>query len=55
MKIYSYKTTEYIKDIGTTDRLKFAKNIEKSEKFFVSNNSKKKPAIFLDRDGVINF
>ena len=54
VKIYSYKTTEYIKDIGTSDRLKFAKNIEKSEKFLASDNSKKKPAIFLDRDGVIN-
>ena len=53
-KIYSYITTEFIKDIGTIDRLKVAKNIEKSEKFLISNNSKKKPAIFLDRDGVIN-
>ena len=54
IKIYSYKTSEFIKDIGTIDRLKVAKNIEKSEKFLISNNSKKKPAIFLDRDGVIN-
>ena len=34
--------------------MKVAKNIEKSEKFLISNNSQKKPAIFLDRDGVIN-
>ena len=53
-KIYSYITTVFIKYIGTIDRLKVAKNIEKSEKFLISNNSKKKPAIFLDRDGVIN-
>ena len=46
MKIYSYKTTEYIKDIGTSDRLKFAKNIEKSEKFLASNNSKKNQQFF---------
>ena len=46
MKIYSYITTEFIKDIGTIDRLKIAKNIEKSEKFLISNNSKKNLQFF---------
>lgn len=54
IKIYIYKTTEFLKDVGTINRLKYANKLEKSEKFLISSHLKKKPAIFLDRDGVIN-
>lgn len=52
--IRAYHTAEYLKDIGTPDRL------EKTEKDYISgkigrlNKSKKRKAIFLDRDGIIN-
>lgn len=52
--IRAYRTAEYIKDMGTPDRL------EKTEKDYLSgkisrlNMSRMRKAIFLDRDGVIN-
>ena len=52
--IYGYNTHEYIKDIGTVERL------QEVEKDYISgrvrnlNKSKKQKAIFIDRDGVIN-
>jgi histidinol-phosphate phosphatase family protein len=49
-----YNTSEFIKDVGTVDRIKNANKIENSQKFLISNYLKKRPAIFLDRDGVIN-
>jgi histidinol-phosphate phosphatase family protein len=53
-KIYAYKTSEYIKDIGTPNRLmKVRKDyvLEKLKKITLKNTRK---AVFLDRDGVIN-
>lgn len=52
--IYSYRTTEYIKDMGTPDRYELVgKHIEKG--ITKSRNlSGKQKAIFLDRDGTIN-
>ena len=53
-KIYGYISTEYVKDVGTPDRLIAAeKDIEKrivSKK----NLSNKQKCVFLDRDGTIN-
>lgn len=53
-KIYSYKTFEYVKDMGTPDRLKAVENDIKSG--IVSKKHKKhtQKAVFLDRDGTIN-
>jgi len=53
-KIYAYKTPEYIKDIGTPNRLmKVRKDyiLGKIRKFNLKN---KRKVVFLDRDGVIN-
>ena len=54
LKIYAYNTREYVKDVGTPKRIKLVKNQIKNKKFINGNISKKLPAIFLDRDGVIN-
>lgn len=53
-KIYGYISTEYIKDMGTPERLsKVDRDITSGK---VASLAKKKPkiAIFLDRDGTIN-
>ena len=54
LKIYAYNTREYVKDVGTPKRIKLVKNQIKTKKFINGNINKKLPAIFLDRDGVIN-
>ena len=54
MKIYCYNTREYIKDAGTPDRIKQIKKELKTFKFKNGNINRKIPAIFLDKDGVIN-
>jgi len=54
LKVYGYLTCEYLKDMGTPERLeKVTKDIESGclEKLSLRN---KKPAVFLDRDGVLN-
>ncbi len=53
-KLYAYRTPEYIKDMGTPDRLKqviddFANGLIEKK-----NLSRKQKAVFLDRDGTIN-
>ena len=51
-KNYSYKTIDYIKDYGTSDRiLKIKKQIASNK---INNYKEKKIAVFFDRDGVIN-
>ena len=52
--LYAYKTTEYLKDMGTPDRLKKVEKDLLSGKVARLNKSNKQKAIFLDRDGVIN-
>lgn len=54
LRVFAYRSTEYIKDMGTPDRLSrvnrdFDINIPKNK-----NLSKKQKCIFLDRDGTIN-
>ncbi len=53
-RIYSYKSTEYVRDMGTPERLKLVeKDINKGiVKSRHSNRLQK--AVFLDRDGTIN-
>jgi mannose-1-phosphate guanylyltransferase/phosphomannomutase len=52
--LYAYKTTEYIKDMGTPDRFKKVEGDLVSGKVARLNRSNKQKAVFLDRDGVIN-
>ncbi len=54
IKIYAYNTREYVKDAGTPKRINLIKKHMKTRKFINGNINKKLPAIFLDRDGVIN-
>ena len=46
--------TEYIKDAGTKDRIIQIKKELNTIKYTKGNLNKKIPAIFLDKDGVIN-
>jgi len=54
LKIYAYNTREYVKDAGTLDRINLIKKQIRTKIYTNGNLSKKMPAIFLDRDGVIN-
>ena len=54
MKIYAYNTREYIKDAGTPKRINSIKKHLNIIKYTKGSLNKKIPAIFLDRDGVIN-
>jgi len=51
---YGYNTAEYLKDMGTPERLEQVNKDYGSGKIMNFNNEKKRRAIFLDRDGVIN-
>ncbi len=51
---YAYKTPEYIKDMGTPERLAQVKKDYLSGRTKKLNLKNKRKAIFLDRDGVIN-
>ncbi|MBF1568505.1 MAG: HAD-IIIA family hydrolase [Prevotella shahii] len=53
-KIYAYETSEYIKDMGTPERLVEVENDLLSGKIAAHNLSVKQKAVFLDRDGTIN-
>ena len=53
-KIYSYNTSEYIKDIGTPQRIIEVENDLKNGIISLRNLKNKQKAIFLDRDGTIN-
>ena len=50
-KVYAYRTVDYIKDMGTYDRLDIAEEDVKLNKL---DPQLKKKAVFLDRDGTIN-
>ena len=54
IKIYGYNTREYVKDAGTPQRINAIKNHLKTIKYKKGSLKTKIPAIFLDRDGVIN-
>lgn len=53
-KIYAYETSEYIKDMGTPERLIEVESDLLSGKISAHNLSVKQKAVFLDRDGTIN-
>ena len=52
--VYGYRSPEYIKDVGTVERIE--KTIEDIENGFIADKclKKKQKCIFLDRDGTIN-
>jgi histidinol-phosphate phosphatase family protein len=52
-KLYGYKTSEYLKDMGTFKRLDQVRNDFLSEKIKRFSKLYKRPAIFMDRDGTI--
>ena len=53
-KVYAYKSTEYVKDMGTPDRLAAVTTDVKNGIVEGRSLKKKQRAIFLDRDGTIN-
>lgn len=53
-KLYIYQSPEYVKDMGTPDRLANVCNDIKSGLMAAKNLNKKQRAIFMDRDGTIN-
>ena len=52
--IYAYKTPEYIKDMGTPERLAQVKKDYTSGKIEKLNLRNKRRAVFIDRDGTLN-
>lgn len=55
LALYGYVTPEYIKDMGTPDRYADVCEDVTSGKVARLNRTNKRPAIFLDRDGVVNY
>jgi len=53
-EIYAYKTSEYMKDIGTPERLQQVKKDIIDGKVSRLMLTNKRKAVFIDRDGVIN-
>lgn len=53
-QVYAYKSTEYVKDMGTPDRLSAVSDDVKNGVVNGRNLKQKQKAIFLDRDGTIN-
>ncbi len=53
-KLYAYNTPEYIKDVGTIDRIESVTKDYSNGKIERLNLDYPRPAVFLDRDGVIN-
>ena len=53
-KVYSYKSTEYAKDMGTPERYAMVQRDYEKGLCGLRNLNNKQKAIFLDRDGTIN-
>ncbi|MBL8994222.1 MAG: HAD-IIIA family hydrolase [Spirochaetia bacterium] len=53
-RVFAYNTPEYLKDMGTPERLEKVRGDFSSGKVGRLNLSNKQKAIFLDRDGVLN-
>jgi mannose-1-phosphate guanylyltransferase/phosphomannomutase len=52
--LYAYNSPEYVLDIGTAERLEQATRDVESGRYGRGSLSVAKPAVFLDRDGVLN-
>ncbi|MGB0178186.1 MAG: HAD-IIIA family hydrolase, partial [Owenweeksia sp.] len=55
LRMYGYNTPEYLKDMGTPDRLEQVEKDLKSGKVKQRSLSNPQKALFLDRDGVLNY
>ncbi len=53
-RVFAYRSAEYVKDMGTSDRLRHVTNDMENGVVFARRADKKQKAIFLDRDGTIN-
>lgn len=53
-ELYAYESPEYVKDMGTPDRLKMVTEDLMTGRVKNKNLKNKQKAIFLDRDGTIN-
>lgn len=53
-KIYAYRTPEFVRDVGTPERIEATARDLESGLIPGKNLEKKQKAIFLDRDGTIN-
>jgi histidinol-phosphate phosphatase family protein len=53
-RLFGYHTTEYLKDMGTPDRLQRVEQDLRSGLVESMHADNLRPALFLDRDGVIN-
>ena len=53
-RICAYPTTEYLKDMGTPERLNKVERDVRSGKVARMHSNYRRPAIFVDRDGVLN-
>ncbi len=53
-RVFAYRSAEYVKDMGTSDRLRHVTRDMESGIVFARRADKKQKAIFLDRDGTIN-
>ncbi len=53
-KLFGYLSAEYIKDMGTPERIKEVEHDLISGKVRESNLGNKRPAVFFDRDGVLS-
>jgi mannose-1-phosphate guanylyltransferase/phosphomannomutase len=54
LSMFGYNTSEYLKDMGTPDRLEKVTKDLLSGKIAARNLNNKQKAVFLDRDGVLN-
>lgn len=52
--VYAYRSTEYVKDMGTPERLNLVSKDVKNGIVNIRNLKNKQKAVFLDRDGTIN-
>ncbi len=52
--VFAYITTEYVKDVGTVDRLESVSKDIVNGTVAARNSKRKQRCIFLDRDGTIN-
>jgi D,D-heptose 1,7-bisphosphate phosphatase len=52
-RVLAYRSSEYLKDIGTPSRLQTAEADWQAGRISLQNSSQGQPAVFLDRDGTL--